>query len=156
MSPARLSPTAAPSAAPGPGPTTLSSAPASHAGGCPQDPPSRPVPGPAATQPSHLPPPHSDSSVGEWVTAAGGHGRFSASFVDPSFCPFAEELRPLQLQLEGLSDTSYLNFSIYFFIRDIGELRLAAAQSGAHPRGAGPHGGAGLPHAEPRSARSAA
>lgn len=42
MSPARLSPTAAPSTAPGPGPTILSSAPASHAGGCPWDPPSCP------------------------------------------------------------------------------------------------------------------
>lgn len=100
-------------------------------------------------------PPHSDGSVGEWVTAAGGHGQFSTSFVDLSFCPFAEELRPLQLQLEGLSDTSYLNFSVCFFIRDIGELRLAAAGSGVHPHGAGPHGGAALPGTEPRSARSA-
>ncbi|XP_042664162.1 interleukin-12 subunit beta-like [Tyto alba] len=61
----------------------------------------------------------SDGSLGEWVPAASHHGRFSASFVDPSFCPFAEELHPLQLQLEGLSDTSYLNFSIHFFVRDI-------------------------------------
>ncbi|KAM9663403.1 interleukin-12 subunit beta-like isoform 2-T2 [Morphnus guianensis] len=53
------------------------------------------------------------------MPAAGRHGWFSASFADPSFCPFAEELHPLQLQLEGLSDTSYLNFSIHFFIRDI-------------------------------------
>ncbi|XP_054059375.1 interleukin-12 subunit beta-like [Rissa tridactyla] len=61
----------------------------------------------------------SDGSSGEWVPATGHHGQFSASFVDPSFCPFAEELRPLELHLEGLSDTSYLNFSIHFFIRDI-------------------------------------
>ncbi|XP_075606894.1 interleukin-12 subunit beta-like [Balearica regulorum gibbericeps] len=61
----------------------------------------------------------SDGSLGEWVPAAGRRGRFKASFVDPSFCPFAEELRPLQLQLEGLSDDSYLNFSTQFFIRDI-------------------------------------
>ncbi|XP_053922255.1 interleukin-12 subunit beta-like isoform X2 [Cuculus canorus] len=61
----------------------------------------------------------SDGSLGEWVLVAGHQGRFSASFTDPSFCPFAEELHPLQLQLEGLSDTSYLNFSIHFFVRDI-------------------------------------
>ncbi|KAM9286830.1 interleukin-12 subunit beta-like [Cariama cristata] len=61
----------------------------------------------------------SDGSLGEWVPAAGHHGRFSASLADPSFCPFAEELRPLQLQLEGLSDTSYLSASIHFFVRDI-------------------------------------
>ncbi|XP_075004337.1 interleukin-12 subunit beta-like [Calonectris borealis] len=61
----------------------------------------------------------SDGSLGEWVPAAGCCGQFSASFADPSFCPFAEELRPLQLQLEGLSDTSYLNFSTHFFVRDI-------------------------------------
>ncbi|KAM9663402.1 interleukin-12 subunit beta-like isoform 1-T1 [Morphnus guianensis] len=71
------------------------------------------------------------------MPAAGRHGWFSASFADPSFCPFAEELHPLQLQLEGLSDTSYLNFSIHFFIRDIGELRPVAVVSGKHPRGAG-------------------
>ncbi|CAN0023984.1 unnamed protein product, partial [Bubo scandiacus] len=61
----------------------------------------------------------SDGSLGEWVLATSGHGQFSASFVDPSFCPFAEELHPLWLQLEGLSDTSYLSFSSHFFIRDI-------------------------------------
>ncbi|XP_068005432.1 interleukin-12 subunit beta-like [Melanerpes formicivorus] len=62
---------------------------------------------------------HSDGSVGEWVLASSHHGQFGASFMDPSFCPFAEELQPLQLQLEGLSDTSYLNVSSHFFIRDI-------------------------------------
>ncbi|XP_069711057.1 interleukin-12 subunit beta-like [Phaenicophaeus curvirostris] len=61
----------------------------------------------------------SDGSSGEWVPVSGHRGRFSAGFTDPSFCPFAEELHPLQLQLEGLSDTSYLNFSVHFFIRDI-------------------------------------
>lgn len=71
------------------------------------------------------------------MPAAGRHGWFSASFADPSFCPFAEELRPLQLHLEGLSDTSYLNFSIHFFIRDIGELGPVAVGSGEHPRAAG-------------------
>lgn len=70
--------------------------------------------------------PHSDGSLGQWVPAAGRRGRFSASLADPSFCPFAEELRPMELQLEGLSDTSYLNFSFHFFIRDIGELSPAA------------------------------
>ncbi|XP_075566009.1 interleukin-12 subunit beta-like [Pelecanus crispus] len=61
----------------------------------------------------------SNGSLGEWVPAAGSSGHFSASFMDPSFCPFAEELHPLQLELEGLSDTSYHNFSYQFFIRDI-------------------------------------
>ncbi|XP_064919014.1 interleukin-12 subunit beta-like [Columba livia] len=61
----------------------------------------------------------SDGSLGQWVPAAGRWGRFSASLADPSFCPFAEELRPMELQLEGLSDTSYLNFSFHFFVRDI-------------------------------------
>ncbi|XP_072190359.1 interleukin-12 subunit beta-like [Excalfactoria chinensis] len=62
---------------------------------------------------------HSDGSVGDWVPAAGHGGRFSANFTDPSFCPFAEELRPLQLSFEGISDTSFLTFSIHFFVRDI-------------------------------------
>ncbi|XP_051474283.1 interleukin-12 subunit beta-like [Apus apus] len=62
---------------------------------------------------------HSDGSLGAWVPAAGGRGRFSAHFSDPSFCPFAEELRPLQLQLEGLSDTSYFTHSVHFFVWDI-------------------------------------
>ncbi|XP_065606333.1 interleukin-12 subunit beta-like [Cyrtonyx montezumae] len=62
---------------------------------------------------------HSNGSVGDWVHAAGHGGRFSTSFTDPSFCPFAEELRPLQLSFEGISDTSFLNFSIHFFVRDI-------------------------------------
>lgn len=55
------------------------------------------------------------------MPASRRRGRFNASFVDPFFCPFAEELRPLRLQLEGLSDTSYISFSSHFFIRDIGE-----------------------------------
>ncbi|XP_050177465.1 interleukin-12 subunit beta-like [Myiozetetes cayanensis] len=62
---------------------------------------------------------HSDGSVGLWVPVAGGHGQFSISLADPSFCPFGEELRPLQLHLEGLSDTSYLSLSRHFFLRDI-------------------------------------
>ncbi|KAM6132364.1 interleukin-12 subunit beta-like [Pterocles gutturalis] len=61
----------------------------------------------------------SDGAVGEWVPAAGRGGRFRASLGDPSFCPFAEELRPLHLQLEGLSDTSHLSASLHFFLRDI-------------------------------------
>ncbi|XP_074948586.1 interleukin-12 subunit beta-like [Phalacrocorax aristotelis] len=61
----------------------------------------------------------SDGSLGEWVLVAGHRGQFSVSFVDASFCPFAEELHPLQLQLEGLSNTSHINFSIPFFVRDI-------------------------------------
>ncbi|KAM6071906.1 interleukin-12 subunit beta-like [Theristicus caerulescens] len=61
----------------------------------------------------------SDGSLGKWVPAASHQGQFSANFTDPTFCPFAEELRPLQLQLEGLSDNSYLNFSTQFFIHDI-------------------------------------
>ncbi|KAM9294971.1 interleukin-12 subunit beta-like [Morus bassanus] len=61
----------------------------------------------------------SDGSLGKWVLVDGHHGQFNASFVDPSFCPFAEELHPLQLQLEGLSDNYHLNFSIHFFVHDI-------------------------------------
>ncbi|XP_054149265.1 interleukin-12 subunit beta-like [Melozone crissalis] len=61
----------------------------------------------------------SDGSVGPWVPVAGEQGRFNASLADPLFCPFGEELRPLQLHLEGLSDTSYLNLSRHFFLRDI-------------------------------------
>uniref|UniRef100_A0A8C3U6H4 IL-12B n=1 Tax=Catharus ustulatus TaxID=91951 RepID=A0A8C3U6H4_CATUS len=49
-----------------------------------------------------------DGSMGPWVPVA-----------NPSFCPFGEELHPLKLHLEGLSDTSYLNLSRHFFIRDI-------------------------------------
>lgn len=95
-----------------------------------------------ATQPSRLPSPRSDGSLGEWVLAAGHHGQFSASFADPTFCPFAEELRPLQLHLEGLSETSYFNFSFHFYIRDIGEFRPAAAGSKGVPSGTGvPAGG---------------
>lgn len=109
----------------------------------PQGPPN-PAPAPWLPSPHACLPPDSDGSLGEWVPAAGCCGQFSASFTDPSFCPFAEELRQLQLQLEGLSDTSYLNFSIHFFIRDIGELRPAAAGSGGLLRGAGsPVGGLG-------------
>jgi len=102
----------------------------------PQGPP-HPGPRPMAAQPSRLPPPRSDGSLGEWVPASGRRGRFSSSFTDPSFCPFAEELRPLQLQLEGLSDTSYHSFSSHFFIRDIGELSSAAAGPGGCLWGAG-------------------
>ncbi|XP_009465165.1 PREDICTED: interleukin-12 subunit beta-like [Nipponia nippon] len=78
-------------------------------------PPGPPQPGssPVAAQPSRLPPPSSDGSLGEWVPVASHHSQFSANFTDPSFCPFAEELHPLQLQLEGLSDNSYLNFSTH-------------------------------------------
>ncbi|XP_064360029.1 interleukin-12 subunit beta-like [Dromaius novaehollandiae] len=61
----------------------------------------------------------SNGSFGDWVHVAGRGGGFSASFADPSFCPFAEELHPLQLHLEGLSDNSFLSFTIHFFIRDI-------------------------------------
>ncbi|KAJ7425419.1 interleukin-12 subunit beta-like protein [Willisornis vidua] len=62
---------------------------------------------------------HSDGSVGPWVPAAGGNGQFNVSLADPSFCPFGEELRPLRIHLEGLSDTSYLSLSRHFFLRDI-------------------------------------
>ncbi|XP_025902958.1 interleukin-12 subunit beta-like [Nothoprocta perdicaria] len=62
---------------------------------------------------------HSDGSSGSWVPVPGHRSHFNVSFSDPSFCPFAEELHPLQLQLEGLSDTSYLNTTHPFFIRDI-------------------------------------
>ncbi|XP_067153348.1 interleukin-12 subunit beta-like [Apteryx mantelli] len=61
----------------------------------------------------------SNGSFGDWVHVAGHRGRFNASFTDPSFCPFAEELHPLQLHLEGLSDNSFLSFTVHFFIRDI-------------------------------------
>ncbi|XP_015705656.1 interleukin-12 subunit beta-like [Coturnix japonica] len=77
-----------------------------------------PAPAPPAPR-AHSAFPHSDGSVGLWVPAAGHGGRFSANFTDPSFCPFAEELRPLQLSFEGISDTSFLSFSIHFFVRDI-------------------------------------
>lgn len=81
------------------------------------------APSPAPRAPhAHIAFLHSDGSVGDWVPAAGHGGRFSANFTDPSFCPFAEELRPLRLRFEGISDTSFLNFSVHFFIRDIGEL----------------------------------
>lgn len=63
-------------------------------------------------------------------------GQFNASFTDPSFCPFAEELHQLQLYLEGISDTSFFNFtSPRFFIRDIGELNPATAGCGRHLQG---------------------
>ncbi|XP_068535407.1 interleukin-12 subunit beta-like [Anas acuta] len=62
----------------------------------------------------------SNGSFGDWVPVAGRGGQFNASFTDPSFCPFAEELHQLQLYLEGISDTSFFNFtSPRFFIRDI-------------------------------------
>lgn len=67
---------------------------------------------------------------------ASNHGQFNTSLADPSFCPFGEELHPLQLHLEGLSDTSYLNLSRHFFLRDIGELRAGSAGWGC-PRGTG-------------------
>ncbi|XP_040411486.1 interleukin-12 subunit beta-like [Cygnus olor] len=72
----------------------------------------------------------SNGSFGDWVPVAGRGGQFNASFTDPSFCPFAEELHQLQLHLEGISDTSFFNFtSPRFFIRDIGELNPATAGS---------------------------
>lgn len=81
---------------------------------------------------------------------AARHGRrFSANFTDPSFCPFAEELRPLQLHFEGISYTSFYNFSIYFFVRDIGE--LSPQTSPGWGRGPGSPSGP-QPHAEPRCA----
>lgn len=93
--------------------------------------PGTPPPAPAREHPALTPgSPRSDGSLGQWVPAAGRWGRFSASLADPSFCPFAEELRPMELQLEGLSDTSYLNFSFHFFVRDIGELSPAALGPG--------------------------
>lgn len=50
----------------------------------------------------------------------------------------------MELQLEGLSDTSYLNFSFHFFVRDIGELSPAALGPGGGSGGAGgPVGGFG-------------
>ncbi|XP_072783967.1 interleukin-12 subunit beta-like [Taeniopygia guttata] len=61
----------------------------------------------------------SDGSVGPWVPVASEQDQFSTSLADTLFCPFGEELRPLQLHLEGLSDTSYLNLSRHFFLRDI-------------------------------------
>ncbi|KAF4791275.1 interleukin-12 subunit beta-like protein [Turdus rufiventris] len=61
----------------------------------------------------------SDGSMGPWVPVASDHGWFNTSLADPLFCPFGEELHPLQLHLEGLSSTSYLSFSRHFFIRDI-------------------------------------
>lgn len=67
---------------------------------------------------------------------ASNHGQFNTSLADPSFCPFGEELHPLQLHLEGLSDTSYLNLSRHFFLRDIGEPRAGSAGWGC-PRGTG-------------------
>eukprot|EP00076_Gallus_gallus_P040678 XP_025006216.1 interleukin-12 subunit beta-like isoform X1 [Gallus gallus] len=92
---------------------------------------------------------HSDGSVGDWVPAARHGRRFSANFTDPSFCPFAEELRPLQLHFEGISYTSFYNFSIYFFVRDIGE--LSPQTSPGWGRGPGSPSGP-QPHAEPRCA----
>nr|XP_041571529.1 interleukin-12 subunit beta-like isoform X1 [Taeniopygia guttata] len=61
----------------------------------------------------------SDGSVGPWVPVTSEQDQFSTSLADTLFCPFGEELRPLQLHLEGLSDTSYLNLSRHFFLRDI-------------------------------------
>ncbi|XP_062430638.1 interleukin-12 subunit beta-like [Rhea pennata] len=61
----------------------------------------------------------SNGSFSDWVHVAGRRGRFNASLIDPSFCPFAEELHPLQLHLEGLSDNSFINLTVHFFIRDI-------------------------------------
>uniref|UniRef100_A0A8B9CVU2 Interleukin-12 subunit beta n=1 Tax=Anser brachyrhynchus TaxID=132585 RepID=A0A8B9CVU2_9AVES len=114
-SPARLTPTAAPSAAPGRGPALPSSVPGSCAGGYPgpwPQPRGRPALTPALLR--------SNGSLGDWVPVAGRGGQFNASFTDPSFCPFAEELHQLQLRLEGISDTSFFNFtSPRFFIRDI-------------------------------------
>lgn len=77
--------------------------------------------------------------MGPWVPVASDRGWFNTSLADPLFCPFGEELHPLQLHLEGLSDTSYLNLSRHFFIRDIGELREGAGGCGC-PRGTGDSG----------------
>lgn len=78
----------------------------------------------------------SNGSFGDWVPVASRGGQFNASFTDPSFCPFAEELHQLQLYLEGISDTSFFNFtSPRFFIRDIGELNPATAGCGRHLQG---------------------
>lgn len=91
---------------------------------------------------------------------AGRGGQFNASFTDPSFCPFAEELHQLQLYLEGISDTSFFNFtSPRFFIRDIGEHNPATAGwetpsgwglgAGASWEGSSPRLGSGAPCSAP-------
>lgn len=86
--------------------------------------------------------------MGPWVPVASDHGWFNTSLADPSFCPFGEELHQLQLDLEGLSNTSYLNFSRHFFIRDIGELREGAVGCGC-PRGTGDSRGVSAPVLSP-------
>ncbi|XP_050801488.1 interleukin-12 subunit beta-like [Gopherus flavomarginatus] len=75
-----------------------------------------------------------------WVYVGGGAAlqgpdqpqSFTVTLADGTFCPFAEEPRPLELALEGISAESFVNITRRIFLRDIvrpGPPQDVAAQS---------------------------
>ncbi|XP_044875614.1 interleukin-12 subunit beta-like [Mauremys mutica] len=64
---------------------------------------------------------------GAWVYVGGGAALqgpdrpqpFTVTLADGTFCPFAEEPRPLELALEGISAESFVNITRRLFLRDI-------------------------------------
>uniref|UniRef100_A0A8C3IMF3 Fibronectin type-III domain-containing protein n=1 Tax=Chrysemys picta bellii TaxID=8478 RepID=A0A8C3IMF3_CHRPI len=64
---------------------------------------------------------------GAWVYVGGGAALqgpdwpqpFTVTLADGTFCPFAEEPRPLELALEGISAESFVNITRSLFLRDI-------------------------------------
>ncbi|KAG6920699.1 Interleukin 12B-like, partial [Chelydra serpentina] len=64
---------------------------------------------------------------GPWLYVGGGASLrgsdrpqpFTVTLADGTFCPFAEEPRPLELALEGISAGSFVNITRRLFLRDI-------------------------------------
>lgn len=79
----------------------------------------------------HWPPPwcqhwlccaHSGESPGAWqCTGLEQRGLVNMDFVEPGFCPFAEEMQPLVLELQALTRHHlFEDFRLRLFLRDIG------------------------------------
>ncbi|KAH1169684.1 hypothetical protein KIL84_000669 [Mauremys mutica] len=70
---------------------------------------------------------HPGGAPGAWVYVGGGAALqgpdrpqpFTVTLADGTFCPFAEEPRPLELALEGISAESFVNITRRLFLRDI-------------------------------------
>ncbi|XP_073199315.1 interleukin-12 subunit beta-like [Lepidochelys kempii] len=105
-----------------------------------RSPPPRPLAGPhPPSSPGPAVPPHPappdlpllcrspDGAPGAWLYVGGGSALqgpdqpqpFTVTLADGTFCPFAEEPRPLELVLEGISAESFVNITHRLFLRDI-------------------------------------
>ncbi|CAM4551790.1 unnamed protein product [Lepidochelys olivacea] len=68
-----------------------------------------------------------DGAPGAWLYVGRGSALqgpdqpqpFTVTLADGTFCPFAEEPRPLELVLEGISAESFVNITHRLFLRDI-------------------------------------